>query len=163
NLLINGKPQTVLGITERLLRKEPGHWEALYREGLALAALDKPAEAARRFRALLDLRVPDDDDSVAAKALKKKVAGRPAGARGAKDKTPKDPRALWDWYYLGLVRQEQRDAYEAARDLARANGSDPSALWVYLTSLPARAEPSGQRVNRGNDADAVDKTPPLPA
>src|SRR5262249_1467492 len=34
NLLANDKPQTALGILDRLLRDHPGHWEALYREGV---------------------------------------------------------------------------------------------------------------------------------
>ncbi len=41
----------------RLLRKDPRDWEALYRNGAALAALDKSEEAARRFQALLDLNI----------------------------------------------------------------------------------------------------------
>ena len=51
-LLADQKPQPVLEITESMLRKDPRDWEALYRNGAALAALDKSEEAARRFQAL---------------------------------------------------------------------------------------------------------------
>ena len=44
------------------IRKDPADWEAIYREGRALASLDRPAEAARRFEAILDLRHDDDED-----------------------------------------------------------------------------------------------------
>ena len=42
SLLGNKKPQPVLEITESMVRKDPHDWEALYRQGLALADLDKP-------------------------------------------------------------------------------------------------------------------------
>ena len=42
--------QPVAEITATMVRKEPGDWEALYRQGVALADLDKPEDAARSFR-----------------------------------------------------------------------------------------------------------------
>ena len=39
NLLLGGKPQPVLEITEGMLRADPQNWEALYRQGLALSSL----------------------------------------------------------------------------------------------------------------------------
>ncbi len=81
NLLGNDKTQTALGIIDRVLRDHPGHWELLYREGVALAALDKPDEAAKRFRAVLDQRHNDDDESEQVKAAKKAPPGRPAAKR----------------------------------------------------------------------------------
>ena len=50
SLLSNRKPQPVVDITETMLRKDPGDWEALYRRGVALAELEKPDAAARAFR-----------------------------------------------------------------------------------------------------------------
>ena len=67
-LLADHKPQPVLEITESLVRKDPRDWEVPYRYGAALAALDKSDEAARRFRALLDLSISDDDKSAFNKA-----------------------------------------------------------------------------------------------
>src|SRR5262249_2714108 len=83
NLLTHGQPETVLGITERLLREQPKLWDALYREGQALAAMEKPKEAARRFQAILDINAKDDDESEEIKAAQKtkKAPGRPAGPR----------------------------------------------------------------------------------
>src|SRR5262249_36290789 len=60
SMLNNGQRETAVQLTERLLRDHPNLWEALYREGVALMGLDKPDEAQRRFRAVLDLRLPDD-------------------------------------------------------------------------------------------------------
>ena len=79
SLLSSGKPDSVLAVTERILRKEPGNWEALYREGLALAA-NKPDEAAKRFQALLDVHLSDDEPSTQTKAQRNRPIGRQVGA-----------------------------------------------------------------------------------
>jgi tetratricopeptide (TPR) repeat protein len=81
-LLAQSKPDTVLAITGRLLRKDPNNWEVLYREASALAASpDRIGEAAARFRALLDLPIPDDEPGLLTKARKNNPAlGRPAGS-----------------------------------------------------------------------------------
>jgi tetratricopeptide (TPR) repeat protein len=83
SLIANGKREAVLAITERLVRENPKNWEALYREGATLAALDKPDEAAQRFRAILNLRFRDDEAGEAAKARQFAPAGRPAGLAAA--------------------------------------------------------------------------------
>lgn len=79
SLINSGKRETALAITERILREEPNNWEALYREATALAN-DKPAEAAARCRAILELRLDDDEPSSAAKALKRRASQQPSGA-----------------------------------------------------------------------------------
>ena len=68
NLLLDQKPKPVLEITESMLRKDPRDWEALYRNGAALAALDKSDQAARQFQALIDMAIPDDEKSAFSKA-----------------------------------------------------------------------------------------------
>ena len=68
SLLGSKKPQPVLEITESMVRKDPRDWEALYRQGVALADLGKTEEAARAFRALLALRLADDEKSAIVKA-----------------------------------------------------------------------------------------------
>ncbi|HEY1377965.1 MAG TPA: DUF1583 domain-containing protein, partial [Gemmataceae bacterium] len=78
-LLNQEKPETALAVLSKLLAQKPGDWELLYREGSALAALDKREEAARRFRAVLDLKVPDDEPSAAEKFKKRQRSGRQAG------------------------------------------------------------------------------------
>ena len=55
-LMTHGKANTVAAITRRLLGQNPANWELLYREGIALADLQRPDEAAQRFQAILDLR-----------------------------------------------------------------------------------------------------------
>jgi tetratricopeptide (TPR) repeat protein len=242
SLLSHSQRETVLAITERLLRNDPKNWEALYREGVALAGLDRNEDAAKRFRALLDLRLNDDEEGALARAMKRNMpsntTSRPAGTAATttttaattrllsqpsivsrqssvtfirraagldyypipynmslsdfgqariaalgwleslsqKDKTNaafvkerreaanragNDLRALWDWYYLELVRQENQDAYLAARELSRRAPSDLSAQFAYLNSLRLRAQRSGQvgvaRVGSG----VIDTTPPL--
>ena len=64
-----------------MVRKDPRDWEALYREGVALASLSKPEEAARRFRALLDLKVDEDEKSAIVKARTRDPKLQAAGAR----------------------------------------------------------------------------------
>ena len=68
SLLANDKPRAALEVTEGLLRKDPRDWEALYREGTALMALDRADDAVRQFRALLDLRTADDEKGAIVKA-----------------------------------------------------------------------------------------------
>ncbi|MDR3638922.1 MAG: DUF1583 domain-containing protein [Isosphaeraceae bacterium] len=255
NLLGSDKAQTAQGVAERLLRDHPDLWDGLYLEGVTLAKLEKPDEAAKRFRALLDLRVDEDEESEEVKAAKKTKIGRPAGTnkgtamrrqsryaqpqqvqvppiqtriqsvwqirqatglesrdyynggmnrqpvwtpadfgqarvaalgwllqfaqkkdkidalvqdfRDAKVKAPRDARKLWDWYYLCLLRQENGETHDAALALSRLNSGDPISLWVYLTSLPARAvqtgQPQQQETSDEDETEVVDKTPPLPA
>lgn len=46
SLLASRKYPPALETTEALIRKDPHNWEALYRQGLALASSQKPEEAA---------------------------------------------------------------------------------------------------------------------
>ena len=82
-MMNHGKYEAVLAATGRLLRKDPGNWEVLYREGRALMQLDRLDEAAQRFRALLDLRRDDDEVSaiVTVEAAEQGSSSRP-GLRG---------------------------------------------------------------------------------
>jgi tetratricopeptide (TPR) repeat protein len=244
SLLSHRQRETVLAITERLLRTDPKNWEALYREGVALAGLDRGEEAAKRFRALLDLRLKDDEEGALARTLKRTIPSntttRPAGTAASspattttvttrlllqptilsrhtaatyirriasleyypialnwsptdfgqarmaalgwldslsqKDKTnatflkaqretasrdTQDVRALWDWYYLELVRQENREAYLAARELTRRVPSDPDAQYAYLYALRLRTQQSGQALPVRVGSGVIDTTPPL--
>ncbi len=76
DLLSNRKNQAVVEITESMIRKDPADWEALYRAGVALAAMQKPDEAAGRFKAILALQTGDDEKSAAVKAKSRK-GGQP--------------------------------------------------------------------------------------
>jgi tetratricopeptide (TPR) repeat protein len=69
-----------------------------------------------------------------------------------------DLRAAWDWYYLQMLRQDMREVYAAARELARS--PDPAAQWAYLQALSNR---TGGNPRQPSRAGAVDTTPPLPA
>jgi tetratricopeptide (TPR) repeat protein len=65
-------------------------------------------------------------------------------------------RSGWDWYYLQMLRQDMREVYAAARELARS--PDPAAQWAYLSSLSNRTGGQGGRPARSGSADT---TPPL--
>jgi tetratricopeptide (TPR) repeat protein len=68
SLLMNRKPQPVVETTDAMVRKDPRDWEALYRQGAALAGLGRADAAERSFRALLALTFSDDEKSVFSKA-----------------------------------------------------------------------------------------------
>ncbi len=68
SLLGHKKAGPVAEITASMVRKEPGDWEAFYRQGEALVDLGKTDDAARAFRALLALRIADDEKSAIVKA-----------------------------------------------------------------------------------------------
>ncbi len=212
-LLSNHKPEVVLPIANRLLRKNPRDWEALYREGTAYADLDRPDEAIRDFNAILDMNLKDDvkgrywdvvkrsnsvlipfrggvsgsqkiqpcplEEYAAQVSLIRRYAGiDPGGSlfaafgpsnfgqarvlsiarleaqarkknqlRGFYDRMSErrgerrdDPRGLVDWYYLQLIDRSRNGLFEAARDLAAAAPTDPSAQWAYLNQLPLRGD-----------------------
>ena len=81
SLLAHNKPQTALEIAERLHSSNPDQWEALYREGEALVALEKPEEAERRFRTLLAMAKRDDEPSAESKVFLTAKPGRPRASR----------------------------------------------------------------------------------
>src|SRR5207248_7769948 len=74
-----GKHDTAQAILTRLLARKPTDWELLYREAVTLAALQKRDDAAKRFHAILDLKLSDEEESAAAQWRKKQKTGRPAG------------------------------------------------------------------------------------
>jgi tetratricopeptide (TPR) repeat protein len=79
SLIGHAKPEAGLAIAERLLRKSPNSWEALYRAGVALAELGKPDEASKHFQALLDLRLDDDTPSTILQARRRKLSASAPG------------------------------------------------------------------------------------
>ena len=91
--------------------------------------------------------------------MSKKQAAALEAVREARDKAGADPRPVWDFYYLQLVRGEGPETFEAARSLAKAQPADVSAEYAYLCSLPQRATATANRNARGDDE--VDKTPAL--
>ena len=60
NLMFYKQAERALPTIARVLRDHPRNWEALYREGMCLAQLKRGEDAARRFQAILDLRLPDN-------------------------------------------------------------------------------------------------------
>jgi tetratricopeptide (TPR) repeat protein len=75
--------------------------------------------------------------------------------RPAADKADVDSRALWDWYALQLLRQDQKESHAASRRLSQSG--DTVGQWLYLESLASRPA-AGNVSNDSND----DEAPPLP-
>jgi tetratricopeptide (TPR) repeat protein len=89
HLLAHEKYSAARSILGRLLRDQPRNWEALYREGLILAATAESgeaesghkeekarhqvSEAAARFQQILDLRLPDDEISKLQAAIQQRA------------------------------------------------------------------------------------------
>ena len=78
----------MLEITERCSARTRTTGRPSTARGVALAGLDKPDEAARRFRALLDLRVADDEKSAIVKARTRDPKLQAAGARPSRYQPP---------------------------------------------------------------------------
>ena len=66
-----------------------------------------------------------------------------------RSKTPTDLHAVWNWFYLCVMREDNAGAFEAGQTkLSEAAPNDPLALWAYLHALGARNTPAGQRYRR---------------
>lgn len=83
HLLEQGKHRAVLSITERLRHNDPQNWELLYAEGVSLAATNRFDEAIRNFRAIIALRLPDDDPGAQLEAQQRTARSRPRTAAAA--------------------------------------------------------------------------------
>ena len=108
SLLANRKPQPVVEITDNMLRSDPRDWEALYRAGVALAALEKPDEAIKRFQDLLSLTINDDEKSSAAKARsnpKLQAAGVQARPAAGTDSEVALARRIYSTYAIRAACQ----------------------------------------------------------
>ena len=99
--------------------------------------------------------------SLAQKQGQAKVDEIVAGVRQAAEKTPADPRALWDWFYLGVLRYDNPGVLAAGRALSRAAPTDPLALWAYLYALGGRHMGTGQQYYVSQGQEPKDATPPL--
>ena len=87
-----------------------------------------------------------------------------ARMRKASEKTPADARALWDWFYLCLMRNDNAGAYRRRQDVEPRPG-DRSARALGLSAITGRpadaAGPARRRVRRRVAAQQKDDTPPL--
>ena len=84
----------------------------------------------------------------------------PRSNRPLKNPRP-DVRALWDWYYLSLIRYDNTAVYEAGKGLAKVAPADPLALWAYLYAIGGRQTGLGQQYYVYQGQDQRDTTPPL--
>ena len=60
-------------------------------------------------------------------------------------KTPGDLRAIWNWFYLCIIREDHAGAFEAAAKLSEAAHTILCALWAFLNAIGPRDTPLGQR------------------
>jgi tetratricopeptide (TPR) repeat protein len=156
NLSTNGRFETVLTTTNRLLRADPNNWEVLYREGKALASLGRADEASARFRAILDLRRDDDELSAIVKATRKSSTLSPATDRlsnrlssgyltvkavfGLSTGYPSSTVNGWSPGDFGLARMAA-----LADPLARAHREGKQAEWLAARRRAAGARPADPR------------------
>jgi tetratricopeptide (TPR) repeat protein len=117
HLLANGKPDAALTLTTRALQDHPRDWEALYLEGVALERGGRPAEAERRFQAILDLRLPDDELSIFQKG-QKPAARRPSPRPGA----------------AAPVDFPLQDRLSTTMQIWQATGLNPTGYPIYFSS-----------------------------
>jgi len=83
NLLSHSKFEAVLSLTERVLRDQPDNWEALYRFGVALDALDRNDEAEQAFQAILKQDLPDEELGAIGKSNEKRRKQRSNSVRAS--------------------------------------------------------------------------------
>ena len=114
SLLTSGKRDAVLLITGRLLRTRPDDWELLYREGVTLAGLNRASDAEARFRAILALRLVDDEKG---RLSRSKGGGSNPSSRPAGTPTSSQARPSL------LPIQERAAAASRARFAAGVDGS----------------------------------------
>ncbi len=143
SLMVAGKYDTVLTLTERLLLKRPDDWDALYRAGVALTNLGKTAEAARRFEKILELKANDDD--LAAIPKSRKRGGSTTGPTGVQSarlaayyQFPGYTRRVAVNQIRSVVRLETQRVYSTMTVWTPADfgQSRIAALgWLYAASL----------------------------
>lgn len=75
SLLQREQKDEAMMLLERMRRDQPRNWEYMYREGTALFA-KQPDAALARFQEILDLNLPDEEMSQAAKTAAKQPPGK---------------------------------------------------------------------------------------
>ena len=148
SLLTGGKRDAVLLITGRLLRTRPDDWELLYREGVALAGLNRIFDAEARFRSILALKLGDDEKGLLARS---KGGSNPSNRPAV---TPTSTQARPPL----LPIQERNTAAGRARFAAGIDGSSlQGPVFAPFDFGQARASALAWRLGlaqRGNKQDA---------
>ena len=67
-----------------------------------------------------------------------------AEIRKSAEKSPPDVHALWTWFYVCYLQDDNAGAFEAAKALSCAAPTDTTALWAYFSAAVIRGLPSGQ-------------------
>ncbi len=146
SLLGSDQAETALLIIQARLREDPRNWELLYREGAALSKT--PAEAAKRFEAILALPNEDDEMSAAAKARAAKAA-KSGGAQATQLAMQSIYRGQNSYEVLiavGIVSREQYYGYSGGPQVSWGPSTFGDARmaaigWIYRFALDAGKAP----------------------
>ena len=153
SLLSASSFQSVIAVTEPLLRESRDNWELLYREGAAWASLNKKEEALDRFRRILALKLPHDTLGVrAADQLKQAQAkAKSANLMGARVAAPQRPSPL----------QTSQNSYEVRQavgiDMDRSYMSGMARVWTPTSLAHARMACIGWELRYSQAAGEEDR------
>ncbi|WP_373650417.1 DUF1583 domain-containing protein [Schlesneria sp. DSM 10557] len=115
-----------LSILQKLTRDQPKNWELLYREGVALAKSksaenENAAEARSRFKAILALKLKDDELGLAGQSQGKKPQGRGrALVTPSQTLNPLMQRAQHSWQIRQAVGLDNENYY----------GGQQQPIWI---------------------------------
>ncbi len=152
-LIALSKNESALAILDRVLVKQPGDWQAIYREGVVLEALGKPAEAARRFRAILDLQHADDEPALPGNNSRKKLGRAATVARSTTAGVPVQNRI----YAVEQIRLATK--LDVDEDNPGGSGG-PNGIWTPSEFGEARMAALGwleTLARKDNKPDAVEQ------
>ncbi|WP_158265343.1 DUF1583 domain-containing protein [Blastopirellula marina] len=159
SLLTQGNYESVVKITDPLLGQNQTNWEILYRNGVALASLEKHEEAEKRFRTLLELELPHDSLGVDAKerAEQERRRARSNNLQG-RTTTVADQYSPYQLFGMAYpIRQET--GYFANPQDAYVGGGSRARIWTPEVFGHARMAAYGWllRFSRDNDRKAEEE------
>jgi tetratricopeptide (TPR) repeat protein len=134
HLLTAGKYDTALAILSRLLVQKPGNWELLYRQGAALQNRGKLDEGTATFKALLALRLSDDElGDIAKYQIKqsKKKTTKPTQQGQQNQPVVYNPFQRDDeWALPPLIRRTRNDYQARLFQIRMAVGINPQNYYI---------------------------------
>ncbi|AMV19156.1 DUF1583 domain-containing protein [Planctomyces sp. SH-PL14] len=163
SLLGSEQTETALLIIQARLRDDPRNWELLYREGAALSKTS-PAEAAKRFEAILALPNADEELTPTAKNQAAKAAKAAGGGSGGAPSIQTALRSLTrtqgSYEPLVVAGLLSRENYGMARAFWGPSSFGDARLgsiaWIYRFGLDAgKSAEVLERFNRPVEADGV--------
>ncbi len=166
-LIQNEKPEVALEVLGKVRREGSATWEALYREGVALVNLKRPAEAEARFRSLLALKNNDDELSMAASAAQAKLnksSNTPVQRRGMIPPQTRYYSYSQVQYATGLISREYYGGMNPRQWTPSDYGSAriASLAWMFQMAKKNSQEDAFVKAYRTAFDAAVKQTVPEP-